>query len=186
MSHIRKYCSPECRNAARRYRYRVAQTSEESPYRVVDPAGDPHALIEPTPCWRSADWHELARLVVTVMEKGWVLMPPPDEGQLGIDQAQVRDFMASQRFDPAPGDASADRELSLREQEDSVGPEVASDSAPLLDSAPPMYPSVETTQRPARPRRAGRCQRFRGRPLGEDVGGGAVVGRRPPIGRQTK
>ena len=81
--HIRKYCSRECRNAARRFHHRVAQVCEDSPYRVANPVSDPYVLAKPAPCWRSAEWHELARLVLTVMEKGWVLAPPPDQEHIG-------------------------------------------------------------------------------------------------------
>lgn len=107
MGNIRKYCSPEHRNAARRYRYRVArltgtpyrdvtryrvtQADEDSSYRVTDPTGDPYALTEPMPCWRSAEWHEMARLVLILMEQGFVL-DHPEEGF--VDLARVREFAA--------------------------------------------------------------------------------------------
>jgi hypothetical protein len=103
-THRRKYCSPECRNAARRYCYRVARTSEKSAYRVTDPVRDSYALAEPAPCWRSAEWHELARLVLAAMEKGWVLAPPPDQEHIGeIGLTVVREIAASQHPGPSPG-----------------------------------------------------------------------------------
>jgi len=148
-AHARKYCSCGCRNAARRFRYRVAHMSEESAYRVTDPVPDPYALTEPAPCWRSAQWHEQARFVLTAMKIGWVLAPAPDQEHIGeIDLALVRDFAASKHSGPSPGDGRADRELSLREQ-DPASPDAAPDSGLVQDSALPAAPDAHTAWQPA-------------------------------------
>ena len=148
-THRRKYCTHQCRSAARRYRYRVAHQREDAPYRVADTASDPYALAEPAPCWRSAEWHELARSVLAAMEKGWVLTPPLDQEHLGaIDLTLAREIVASQHSGPSPGDACADREPSLCEQEDPASPDAAPDSG-SVQAAPPTALGVQTTQRPA-------------------------------------
>jgi hypothetical protein len=89
-THHRKYCSRECRNAARRYRYRVALAGEDSPYRVAGPASDPDTLAEPVPCWRSAQWHEAARVVLTLMGNGWVLARPQDPPEFSEEELTWR------------------------------------------------------------------------------------------------
>jgi hypothetical protein len=158
-THRRKYCSAECRNAARRFRYRVAQADEDSPYRVTGPpASDPDALAQPVPCWRSAEWHETACVVLALMGNGWVLARPPDppefsEGELTwtpadafpaewepVDLATAREFAASHHSGPSPGEAREDRELSVRKQGIPASPDTAPDSGPVQDSSPPVTP----------------------------------------------
>jgi len=125
-SHTRKYCSPECRKAARKFRYRVAGLSDDSPYRVAGypMSGDRYALAEAVPCLLSAEWHEMARVVLSLIERGGVLALPPALSDpfadpdvpvsrwRTFDLAAIREDMASHGSDRAPGDAHPDREAA--------------------------------------------------------------------------
>ena len=87
---------PECRNTARRFRYRVAGLSEDSRYRVT---GNRYALSEPVPCWRSEEWHLLAKVAIGLMEQGWVLTRELDF--LEVERVTLADVREAVRPGPS-------------------------------------------------------------------------------------
>ena len=95
-THRRKYCCSSAGNTARRFRYRVAGLSEDSRYRVT---GNRYALSEPVPCWRSEEWHLLAKVAIGLMEQGWVLTRELDF--LEVERVTLADVREAVRPGPS-------------------------------------------------------------------------------------